>query len=397
MPRAIDVMERGAPLRVALVYDDSLDHHGGIPQYLRVLSAALTNAGHEVVLLVGESTTRDSGGCAVHSLARNLSVRFNGNRLSMPVLADRRAIRVHVERGDFDVVHVQVPYSPIMAGQVIRRLPASTGLVGTFHVVSERVVPFVGARALAALTPMTLRRFDEMICVSEHAARFARRTFRVVAPAIVPNMVDLAAFAPAGKREPLSLPPTVVSLGALVPRKGTLRLVEAFARVRRQLPEARLVIVGDGPQRKRIERHVHRLGLRDAIDLIGHVAEADKPAILRSAQVLCFPAAYGESFGIVLLEGMASHGPPVVACANPGYAEVLGSVPDALAPTDPDALAKRLLTLLLDNDRSRRLAARQHALVKRYDATRVAAEVAEVYHRAVARRRGAVSVAADAA
>src|SRR4051794_22611891 len=75
---------RTRPLRVALVYDDSLDRFGGIPQYIAVLGGALTRAGHDVSLLVGETTIDAARGCRVHSLARNVHVRFNGNRLSMP-------------------------------------------------------------------------------------------------------------------------------------------------------------------------------------------------------------------------------------------------------------------------------------------------------------------------
>jgi phosphatidyl-myo-inositol alpha-mannosyltransferase len=373
------------PLRIALVYDDSLDRFGGIPQYLRTLSVALVRAGHEVTLLVGDTVVNEVGDCMVHSLARNVRVRFNGNSLSMPMLADRRAIRSLVSNRSFDVVHVQVPYSPIMAGHLIRHLPSSTALVGTFHVVSERILPATGARALAAVTSATRRRFDEMICVSEHAARFARRTFGVRISAVVPNMVNVAAFR-APEHPPQPAVPTVVSLGALVPRKGTMRLVEAFAHLRIQLPEARLILAGDGPLRRRLERRIARLRLIRAVELIGPVAERDKPALLRGAHVLCFPAAYGESFGVVLLEAMASQGPPLIAVANPGYAEVLNSIPESLCSADSVELAGRLRELLGDEEGRRCVAARQHALVQRYDAGRVASEVMCVYQRALDRR-----------
>lgn len=372
-------------LRVALVYDDSLDRFGGIPQYLSVLGAALMRAGHDVSLLVGESSADAAHGCRVHSLARNIRVRFNGNRLSVPMFADRQAIRSLARGGGFDIVHVQVPYSPVMAGHLIRRLPEATGLVGTFHVASERLVPRAGARALAAVTPASRHRFDEMICVSEHAARFARATYRVRGATVLPNMVELRAFRAPPRRPPEQ--PTVVSIGALVPRKGPLQLVDAFARLHADLPEARLRIAGDGPLRGRLTRKVRRLGLTTAVELLGPILEREKAGLLRDAHVACFPSRYGESFGVVLLEAMAVNGPAVLAGDNAGYREVLGDVPASLCHPDGPSFCHRIRELLVDDSQRRRLVAEQQQLVGRYDADVVVGRVLGMYRRAIARRR----------
>jgi phosphatidylinositol alpha-mannosyltransferase len=377
---------------VALVYDDSMDHVGGIPQYLSVLGRALSRTGHHVSLLVGDTRRTEVGGCRVESLARNVTVRFNGNVLRMPVVPDVRRIRIAA--GQFDVVHVQVPYSPVMAGRLIRELPETTALIGTFHVAAEHVIPRVGARLLAAATPATRHRFDEMICVSRHAAAFARATFGIRDPHIVPNMVELTSFAAAPLR-PLSVP-TVVSLGALVPRKGPLELIRAFALVRAVLPDARLVMGGNGPLRDRAQRLIRRLGLAGAVELIGSIPEAQKAALLRDAHVACFPSRYGESFGIVLLEAMAVNGPAVLAGSNGGYSEVLASIPEALCTPEPAPLAASLVRLLRDAPARRDIAQRQHCLVRRYDANVVTQQVTAVYHAALVKREGARSAHACA-
>lgn len=385
--RLADMPVEGTRLRVALVYDDSLDKFGGIPQYIGVLSRALSRAGHEVTLLVGETSSRQLWGCQVHSLAHNVRVRFNGNVLSMPVVPRVRAIRAVMQQHGFDVVHVQVPYSPLMAGQLIGQLPPSTALVGTFHVASERALPRLGARLLSVSTSRSRRRFDEMICVSHHAAAFARDTFGLQRFAVVPNMVELDG--PRVDSIPLARP-TVLCLGALVPRKGQLALVDAFASVVRELPEAQLILAGDGPQRSRLERRIVNRALGAQIRLLGAVSPIEKAQLLRSAHVACFPSRYGESFGIVLLEAMAAHGPAVLAGRNGGYSEVLRATPEALVDPKPQPLARALIALLVDDRRRRRLAAAQHAIVPRFEADAVAAEILAVYRSALARRGRAV-------
>lgn len=240
-------MSAEGALRVALVYDDSLDRPGGIPQYLASLASGLSARGHHVDVLVGETHQAELAGCQVHSLARNLHVRFNGNRLSIPTRPRRSEIRRLAARASFDVVHVQVPYSPLMAGELLRALPASCAVVGTFHVASERTLPRLGARLLARACAPTLVRFDEIACVSQHAAGFAAETFGLADARIVTNMVDLAWW----QDEPRSAgnSPLIVYVGALVPRKGPEVLLEAFGRVHGQRPGARLVMAGGRPPR----------------------------------------------------------------------------------------------------------------------------------------------------
>lgn len=374
-----------APLDVALVYDDSLDRPGGIPQYLTTLAGALRRRGHRVALVVGATEQHEVAGCPVHSMSRNVGVRFNGNRLSMPVLPHVTRVRA-LARQKFDVVHVQVPYSPLMSGLLIGSLPACTAVVGTFHVASERLLPRLGLRLLGVACTRGRRRFDETVCVSNHARRFGARAFGLQQAQIVPNMIDLRIWETI--RAGPTTHPTVAFVGALVPRKGAGVLLEAFARVRRHRPEARLVLAGDGPLRARLYRRAQALNIEDAVELPGRLSEEQKMRLLASARVACFPSRYGESFGIVLLEAMAANGPALLAGANAGYAETLRDLPEALCLPEPGPLADRLAAFL-DDDLARRRQRDDHAaLLRRFDADRVCEQVLAVYDRALAGRLG---------
>ena len=376
-------------LSIALVYDDSLDRHGGIPQYLATLGEGLTRPGHGVSLLVGSSSIDSLGSARVYSLARNVPVRFNGSEGTMPLLSRGREISAVLAAGSFDVVHVQVPYSPFLAARVIRRVASSTALVGTFHVNSERFPSRFGARLLSLSQARTLRRFDRMMCVSQAARSFAQRWFGLDGTVVVPNMVDRRSIHAVAARTSSHRPgfPHIAFVGNLVPRKGIETLVAAMPTIVASYPDARLTVAGDGYLRHRLERTVQRAGLHRWVRLVGSVSEGEKAVLLGSADVACFPSRYGESFGIVLLEAMAA-GAVVVATRNEGYAEVLRDTPTTLsAPGDERALAQTILRLLGDSDLRADAYARQQAIVERHDVGVVTLEVLAEYHRALVRRR----------
>jgi phosphatidylinositol alpha-mannosyltransferase len=374
---------------VAFLYDDSLDRHGGIPQYLATLGEGLVRRGHRVSYLVGSSSIDRLGAGEVYSLARNVDVHFNGSCGTMPLLSRRRDIDEVLASRVFDVVHVQVPYSPFMAARVIRRLDASVAVVGTFHVNSELALPRIGARLLAAVTRRSLTRFDQMMCVSEVAARFARCWFGLAGTQVVPNMVDGAALRSMATmgRPPDVARPQLVFVGNLVPRKGLETLLGAMPAIAAVHPDVMLTVAGGGPLRPRFERWVADRSLNAHVRFAGTVSEAEKAALLGFADIACFPSRYGESFGIVLLEAIAAGAGVVVAGGNAAYAEVLHETPLALTnPNDAGDLAGTLLRFLADPKLRQRVAARQREIAARHDIEVVTDRVLSVYSAAMQRR-----------
>lgn len=372
-----------SPLRIGLVYDDTIDRFGGIGLYVTTLGRAFTARGHHVEYLIGRSTMTEVDGAPVHSLARNVGVRFNGNELSMPLLTSGRRLDRTIAAGDYDVLHVQVPYSPIMAGRLVRRASDHCAVVGTYHVASERLLPQLGARALRVLKLPSAGRFDDMISVSDTAARFARRWSRLDAGHVIPNALA---------RDPACVPPQsvrgadIVFVGRLVPRKGVHELVAAVLQHNATAPRAAsLAILGDGPLRRSLELRIARR--RDeSIRLVGAVDDATKRAYLAQARIACFPSMYGESFGIVIPEALAAGAEMVLGGDNPGYRELLRDPAALIDPTDTSVFAARLAALLDDAEQRRAIGARQQRILDLCDADTVADDVLAMYVRALRRR-----------
>jgi phosphatidyl-myo-inositol alpha-mannosyltransferase len=373
-------------LSVALVYDDSIDRDGGIPLYVRTLGIGLQKRGHRVECLVGDSAIEEVDGLRVRSLARNVGVRFNGNSLSMPIWSRKRALEKALKVGCYDVIHVQVPYSPLMAGRLVRRADPGCAVIGTYHVASERLGPSFGALLLTLLELPSAPRFDEVFGVSPVASEFARRWSRMDVARVVPNMVDLAAISQASaKRAGAKF--DVVFVGRLVKRKGLQELINAVGLLdqSRSRP-TRMAIVGDGPLRQQLQHHVRCLGLDDRIIFMGRVDDQLKFAMLARARVACFPSLFGESFGVVILEALAAGAEVVLGGDNRGYRCLLDGE-GLVDPRDTSAFADALRRLLDDGRVRRRLGARQRESLARYDAERVIDEVLDVYIEALRRRR----------
>jgi phosphatidylinositol alpha-mannosyltransferase len=180
---------------------------------------------------------------------------------------------------------------------------------------------------------------------------------------------------------------TLLFVGRLEQRKGLATLLDAYAELRRLRDDVRLVIVGGGNMRWGYERYVTTEGIPD-VYFAGHVAPALLPRCYTSADIFCSPALRGESFGIVLLEAMAS-GVPIIASAIPGFNQVVTPDQDGVLvpPANTEAWTAAIQALLDDPERRRRLADAGLQTAQRFDWARIVDAVLDVYAEARARAR----------
>ena len=362
-------------LKIGLLLDDTLDTPDGVQQYVLCLGAWLKRQGHEVHYLVGASKREDIEN--LHSIAKNIRVRFNKNRLSVPLPTSKVAIRELLDELQLDVLHVQMPYSPLFAGRVIEAAPASLKIIGTFHIVPDGWIQKVGSHALKFLNRNTIKKFAHIISDSTAAQKTAEDSFHMLSE-VIPCMVSLKAMS----HDPVYRKKLhVVFLGRLVERKGCGHLLEALATLNERYDEDYTVtIAGKGPLEAELKQKSLKLNLKN-VKFMGFVNEKEKPALLASADIAVFPSTGGESFGIVLIEAMAAGARVVLGGNNVGYTTVLSDHPDLLInPKDTVAFANRLHYFMEHKDARNAAHKWAESSVKQYDVGVVARKIEKLYY-----------------
>lgn len=287
-----------------------------------------------------------------------------------------------IEALDLLHVHYAIPHSVsaylARAMRAPNRLPVVTTLHGTD-------VTLVGMdRSYLPITRFSIEQSDAVTAISEYLRGATLKEFAVKRPVeVIPNFVNCDVFRPAdGSTRREEFAPhgekILVHLSNFRPVKRVTDVVEIFARVRKEIP-ARLLMIGDGPDRASAEWAAKEKGLSKEVCFCGKQNQV--PELLNSADVLLLPSDL-ESFGLAALEAMAS-GVPVVCSRVGGLPEVLtDGVEGFLVPArDVETMAGRALDMLTDAGLHRHMsqAARQRAL-SHFCTTKIIPQYEALYH-----------------
>lgn len=361
-------------LKVGIVCPYAWDVPGGVQYHVRDLRAALVKEGHEVSVLAPAEDDEALPSYVV-STGRPIAVPYNGSvaRLNLGVRSTRR-VRDWIRNGDFDVMHVHEPLSPGISAVAL--WAAQGPIVATWHSSMEK------SRALQTmfyLAQTVLEKARGRIAVSE----LARRTLvdHVGGDAVlIPNGVECASFAEATPFEGWPGPgKALFFLGRLdEPRKGLDILLAALPKIAERHPDSRVLLAGPGDSDDIVKKLPPDVAER--LTFLGLVSEEDKVRAFHSADVYVAPNTGGESFGIVLLEAMAS-GTAVVASDLEAFRRVLdnGTAGRHFANGDSADLAEVVSDLLDDDDAREQMVATARDRAWLYDWGRVTREIVDVY------------------
>lgn len=344
-------------MRIAVVCPYDVDAPGGVQQICIELVERLQSSGERAELIgPGES--------ALGGRIRSLSA----NRSTVPVSLDARmGRRIRKVLDGYDVVHIHEPFVPVVGWAA---LAAGAATVATFH-----ADPAGWTRALYRIGAPVGRRVlrgAELTAVSPVAQAALPESWRPIE--LIPNAIDVSAYHVAVDRHP----GRVVFLGRDDPRKGLDVLLEAWPRVRDQHPDAELLVVG-----------ARRTATIEGVKFLGRVDEEEKRRFLASASIQAAPNRGGESFGIVVAEGMAA-GCAVVASDLPAFSHVLGADGVLVPPGDHSVLARTIAGLLSEPTRSAELGHRARRAAARFDWSEVVGRYRMAYESALRRDRSTI-------
>ena len=380
-------------MKIGIVCPYDIHRPGGVQAHILDCAAHMASLGHEVRILAPGPADEDyAGPVPILHFGDSRPITFNETSFELSLMdrAEKRRAAAVLAAESFDVVHFHTIWTPFMAFQLFRRTPATTARVATFHdTPPDSFSGRMTKRVFWLFSQYLLRRLDRVLAVSPSpAAHLARVPGREVA--LLPPTIDYSRYrAPHGRMPGHGADGrvTILYLSRLEARKGVFVLLEAYRCLAGEGAPARLVIAGDGEDRPAVDVFIAEHGL-DGVELVGRVDEADKLRWYATADIFCAPATHGESFGIVLVEAMAS-GTPVVAARNAGFASVLtGPGAGYLAtPGDASDLHDRLADLIEDPEARAALGAWGREEAMRHDVTAVVPKLLTVYEDAIRRCR----------
>jgi len=338
--------------RIAIVCPYALSIYGGVQEQVLAMSRELSARGNEVLIVSPDSSdlSEYETNAAVAHFGRLFSIPANGSRapITLSFSAARKARKL-VSEFKPDIVHFHEPFAPLVGWAILRSHSAPA--VGTFHRSGDGPAFTLTSPLLKKLS----KYLDAYASVSSQAEMTIKKAVGIES-AVLFNGFETSRFVAIPRERTGQV--TLTTIGRLEDRKGTATAITAVKSHNSNDSEQwKLVIIGDGPDRSKLEALA---GHDENIVFVGAANDVDKRSWLRRSNALLCPAIRGESFGLVLLEGMASE-TSVIASDIDGYRDAASSFATLFEPADPSSLEQAINFSLRSETTDSIAAARSHA------------------------------------
>ena len=373
-------------MRIALVGDEFYPGIGGVASYTMGLGEALAKLGVDPVVIThaypGHPNKEKFGKLEVIRL-NGFIIPGAGRALSISL---GKKLHEKLKFGDFDVVHGQDIFSSMALQSVYSARRCKLPSVLTCHSIHETsgfwkfvykpIVITMRKAARVIAVSSAVRKFCEALGVSPKKMR------------VVLNGCNLSISTPKNpdsirRKFGIGEGPLIVSVLRLIKRKGPQFLVQAFPRIRREITQAKLIIVGAGREGPALYQLAEELKVKDSVRFLGVLPHREVLELIAAADVFVLPSTI-EACPLALLESMAL-GTPVVCTAVGGVPEVIKDGLNGLMvpPADPLALAEAVIQILKDDKVAARIRMNELKTVREgFSWERVAKQTLEVYEEA---------------
>jgi phosphatidylinositol alpha-mannosyltransferase len=363
------------PLRVSIVVPYDLSERGGVKHHAFEIAHALRSRGDHIDIL--GPATEDPHLDGVTSFGGIVNIRSNASDNRMALFVSPRKLWRYFRAGRYDVIHVHEPPIPSVPYWAAWLSPG-VAKICTFHAYNEAPSPGIhfGQRVCQLLTE---RFYDRTLAVSEPARRHASYAWRMPFT-IVPNGVSTEVFVPGAPREYGQRPLRLLFVGRISDeRKGLRVMLDAYRTLRARGVPVTIDLVGE-------QAGAPLPPALPGLTYHGSVSRSELVRRFQECDVYVAPSTGQESFGIVLLEGMAT-GAPIVCSDIEGYRAVANREGAVLVPPrDAEALAAAIEKLQRSPERRAAMSAANLEHVKQYAWSHVATRVREEYLVAIERR-----------
>lgn len=372
-------------LRIALVTNVYYPHVGGIQEHIYHLGIELKKRGHHVKVITG-STGENSApeGIDVIRIGRVIQYPANRSFSKMTVCFGIKGKMIKIYKKEkFDIVHVHGVLSPFLP--LYSHLLSNTTTIQTFHAQFEMST---GYNIFKKLLQKCMKKIDACIAVS-NAARNSIAKYLPGDYTIIPNGIDTERFNPKQKRlkKFKGKSPVILFVGRFEPRKGLKYLFLSFNQIIEKIPDAILVVIGEGRLKDYYKSFLSKHALKN-IFFEGKVSMEVLPSYFTSCDIFCSPSYTGESFGITLLEALSS-GKPVIASDIPGYRTVIkdGYNGVLVPPRKPSAITDAVLRITKDDRLKKRLIDNGLQSVKKYSWKNVSLMIEDFYYKTIKKKK----------
>ncbi|MBZ9569624.1 glycosyltransferase family 4 protein [Patescibacteria group bacterium] len=364
--------------KIGLISLHSFLRPGGVKSHILGLRKEFKRRRYRLKIIVPRRAIEENYGKEVILLGTSFSLPFGGGRSDFAMNFNPLAIENTLREEKFDILHFH-NFSFPSSFQILERSQALNIL--TFHSDigrSEFLKEF--PIFLYILKKIVQWKIDGIIGVSP----IALNVFKKCSPlkTVIPNGVDLEKFNPrVPKIKKFSDGKiNILFVGRIEERKGLIYLIKAYQILTKKFPNLRLIIIGDGELKADCQSFVKNHDLKE-VYFEGEKTGKNLVSYFTTSDIFCAPSIYGESFGIVLLEGMACK-LPVVAFANRGYKALLKGKRNEkflARPRSYKDLAKKLEILIKNKNLREEIGRWGRKEAKKYSWSKVADQVLDFY------------------
>jgi 1,2-diacylglycerol 3-alpha-glucosyltransferase len=374
-------------MRIGLFTNNFRPLVNGLATSVEMFAQAFRRAGHDVTVVAPRYPGVPDGEEAVLRVPGFRAPTHHAYVLPLAWWPDIASVVAALQ---LDVFHAQ---HPLLLGAAAARWArrAKRPLVFTYHTHYDRYAHYVPgpsrlvARLAIRQAAVFANRADLVIAPGPAVVRTLRargvQTRIAIVPTGVSLLANLADSARMACRRALGLDegsPLCLAVGRLAKEKNQAFLLRTFARVLQNLSNARMVLVGEGDDRPRLERLAHALGIKGRVRFAGAVPHEAVGDYYQAADLFLFPST-SETQGIVVLEALAA-GLPVVAVASEAASDLLGDgQAGILTPEEPGSFAKSAVGLWEEPERRRSMAEAGRRIAARYAPDVCAARLLRLY------------------